>query len=126
MEEPIGFVWEESRAVYHPAGRVTFDEAVALVRAAIGVACSGRAKDLLVDTRALTGFASPDTFQRFLAAVSWAEQAEGRLRLAMVARPEMIDPRKFGVTVAGNRGLISNIFTSDAEARHWLDKIGSP
>ena len=104
---------------------MTFDEAVARVRAAIGLACSARAKDLLVDTTALTGFRSPDTFQRFLAAVSWAEQAEGRLRLAMVARPEMIDPQKFGVTVARNRGLISNIFTSDTEARRWLDATGS-
>jgi hypothetical protein len=125
MEEPIGFACEESRAVYRPAGSVTFDEAVVLVRTAIRVACSRRAKDLLVDTRALTGFASPDTFQRFLAVVEWAEQAEGRLRLAMVARPEMIDPQKFGVTVARNRGLISNIFTSDIEAQCWLDKTGN-
>jgi hypothetical protein len=126
MEEPVGFTWEGSRAVYRPAGSTDFDEAVARVRAAIELACSARVKDLLVDTRALTGFPSPDTFQRFLAAVSWAEQAEGRLRLAMVARPEMIDPQKFGVTVARNRGLISNIFTSDTEARRWLDRTGSP
>jgi hypothetical protein len=33
----------------------------------------------------------------------------------------MIDPRKFGVTVARNRGLVSNIFTTEAEARVWLD-----
>jgi hypothetical protein len=125
MEEPVGLTWEKSRAIYRPAGVVTFDEAVALVRAAIRVACSERAKDLLVDTTALNGFSSPDTFQRFLAAVAWAEQAEGRLRLAMVARPEMIDPQKFGVTVARNRGLISNIFTSDIEAQRWLDKTGN-
>ena len=126
MEEPVGFTWEGSRAVYRPAGSVTFDEAVVLVRTAIGVAYSGQGKDLLVDTTALTGFPSPDTFQRFLAAVAWAEQAEGRLRLAMVARPEMIDPQKFGVTVAPNRGLISNIFPSDSEARRWLDEFASP
>lgn len=125
MEEPVGLTWEGSRAVYRPDGFVTFDEAVTRVRTAIRVARSGGAKDLLVDTTGLTGFSSPDTFQRFLAAVAWAEQAAGRLRLAMVARPEMIDPKKFGVTVARNRGLISNIFTSDTEARHWLDKTGS-
>jgi hypothetical protein len=39
----------------------------------------------------------------------------------MVARAEMIDPRKFGVTVAANRGLMSDIFTTEAEARAWLD-----
>jgi hypothetical protein len=126
MEDPVGFTWEGNRAVYRPAGSVTLDEAVVLIRTAIGVACSGEAKDLLVDTTALSGFPSPDTFQRFLAVVGWAEQAEGRVRLAMVARREMIDPQKFGVTVARNRGLISNIFTSESEARRWLDEIRSP
>ena len=121
MEEPVGFLMEGDRGLYRPVGSVTFDEAVAWVRAAIAIASSNRARDLLVDTTALTGFASPGTIQRFLAAVGWAEEAMGRLRLAMVAREEMIDPEKFGVTVAGNRGLVSNIFTTEAEARAWLD-----
>jgi hypothetical protein len=33
----------------------------------------------------------------------------------------MIDPAKFGVTVAANRGLVSNVFTTEAEAVAWLD-----
>ena len=53
--------------------------------------------------------------------MAWAEEARGSLRLVMVARAEMIDPRKFGVTVAANRGLESNIFPTEAEARDWLD-----
>jgi hypothetical protein len=118
---PVGMLMEGDRTVYRPAGSVTFDEVVTRVRAAIAFACSTRARDLVVDTTALIGFPSPDTFQRFLAAVAWAEEAMGRLHLAMVARPEMIDPQKFGVTVAGNRGLLSNIFTTEAEARAWLD-----
>ena len=95
-------------------------------RAAITAACASRAADLLVDTTTLTGFPAPDTLQRFLAAVGWAEEAGGRLRLAMVARAEMIDPCKFGVTVAANRGLVSNIFTTEAEARAWLDARRDP
>ena len=121
MEAPVGFMMEESHAIYRPVGSVTFDEAVARVRAAIAVACSTQANDLLVDTTALTGFPSPDTFERFLAAVAWAQEAKGRLRLAMVAREENIDPQKFGTTVARNRGLVSNIFCTEAEARAWLD-----
>jgi hypothetical protein len=39
----------------------------------------------------------------------------------MVARAEMIDPQKFGVTVAALRGLVSNVFTTEVEARAWLD-----
>jgi hypothetical protein len=121
LDELDGFVLEGGRGVYRPAGSVWFDKAVALVRAAIAVARSNQARDLLVDTTALTGFPSPDTFQRFLAAVEWAVEAGASLRLAMVARAEMIDPEKFGVTVAANRGLVSNIFTTELEARAWLD-----
>ena len=75
----------------------------------------------MVDTTALTGFRSPGTFQRFLAAVAWSDEAKGGVRLAMVARAEMIHPQKFGVTVAAGRGLVSNIFTTEVEARAWLD-----
>ena len=59
---------EGARGLYRPSGRVSFDEAVARVRAAIAAACASGAADLLVDTTALTGFPSPDTFHRFLAA----------------------------------------------------------
>ena len=121
MEELDGFVIEEGRGFYRPVGTFSFDEVVVLVRAAIATARRNKVRDLLVDTTALTGFPSPATFQRFLAAVAWAEEAVGRLRLAMVARAEMIDPRKFGVMVAANRGLVSNIFPTEAAARAWLD-----
>src|SRR4051812_16903342 len=112
LDTPDGFNMEADRGIYRPVGSISFDEAVDRVRTVIALACSNRATDLLVDTTALIGFAAPDTFQRFLAAVAWAEQAKGRLRLAMIARAEMIDPEKFGVIVADNRGLVSNIFTT--------------
>ena len=121
MNELPGLQVDGIRAIYRPVGKVSFDEAVALVSLAIRLARSTDVKDLLVDTTQWIGFPSPNTFQRFLAAVEWAEEAGGRLRLAMVARIEMIDPQKFGVTVATNRGLISNVFSSEEEAHTWLD-----
>jgi hypothetical protein len=121
LDRLAGFDSEEKRGFYHPAGTVSFTEAVELVRAAIAAARANRLQQLLVDTTELHGFPSPDTFERFLAAVEWAEQASGGLRLAMVARPEMIDRDKFGVMVARNRGLVSNIFPTEPEARAWLD-----
>ena len=120
MDELNGFVVEEGGGLYRPVGSVSFDEAVALVSDAIAAARRNQVRDLLVDTTALTGLPSPDTFQRFLAAVAWSDEARGGVRLAMVARAELIDPNKFGVTVAANRGLVSNIFTTEAEARAWL------
>jgi hypothetical protein len=124
LDELAGFTINAGRGFYRPAGSISFDEAVAWVCAAIEAACQHQVRDLLVDTTALTGFPSPTTFERFLAAVNWAESAGGRLRLSMVARPEMIDPEKFGVTVARNRGLESNIFTTESEAIAWLDAAG--
>ena len=38
------------------------------------------------------------------------------VKVAMVVRPELIDPERFGVTVARNRGLFSNAFSSESEA----------
>ena len=120
MDDPDNFVLEEGRGLYRPVGAVSFDEAVALVRAAIAAARRRHVRNLLVDTTALTGFSSPNTFERFLAAVAWAEESRGGVHLAMVARAEMIHPQKFGALVAANRGLVSNIFTTEAEARAWL------
>ena len=121
MADPDNFVLEEGRALYRPVGSVSFDEAVVLVRAGIAAARRNRVRNLLVNTTALTGFSSPQQFERFLAAVAWAEESMGGVHLAMVARTEMIHPQKFGVLVAANLGLVSNIFTTEVEARAWLD-----
>jgi DNA-binding response OmpR family regulator len=120
LDAPDNFVLEEGRALYHPEGSVSFERAVSLVGAAIAAAHRNRVRALLVNTTALTGFPSPDTFERFLAVVEWAKEAKGGVRLAMVARAELIDPQKLGVLVAANRGLLSNIFTSESDARAWL------
>ena len=120
MKDPENFVLEDGRGLDRPAGSVSFDEAVALVRAAIAAARRNQVRSLLVNTSALTGFSSPDTFERFLAAVAWAEESKAVVHLALVARAEMIHPQKFGVLVAANRGLVSNIFDTEVEARAWL------
>jgi hypothetical protein len=126
LDELDGFELNGGRGWYRVVGNVSFNEAAARIRTAIELARQSEARDLLVDTTALTGFSPPDTFQRFLAVVEWAELAWGRLYLAMVAREEMIDPQRFGVTVAANRGLVCNIFTTEAEARAWLDARRTP
>jgi len=126
MDEFADLFLEKGLGFYRPVGSVSFDEAVALVSAAVSATRRNQAQEILVDTTALTGFPSPNTIQRFFAAVEWAAAAGGLLRLAMVARAEMIDPQKFGVTVAANRGLVSNIFTTEAEARAWRQATRGP
>jgi len=40
--------------------------------------------------------------------------------MAMVIRAEYIDPEKFGVTVARNSGLNTDVFAQEPEALAWL------
>ena len=120
MEELDGFSIEKGHGLYRPVGSVTFYQAVNLVRDSIAAARRNKVRDLLVDTTALVGFPSPETFQRFLMALARSDEAKGGVRLAMIARAEMIHPEKIGVTIAVNRGLVSNVFTAEAQARAWL------
>jgi len=106
-------------ACFRPSGQVSFEEAIEIVAEGIEFANRYGVKRLLADTRNLTGFPSPGTFQRFTMANRWASISHG-LRLAVIARPELIDPNRFGVTVASNRGLFANVFTSEPEAIAWL------
>lgn len=110
-----------SRACYRPAASVALGEAVELIDRAIAFARDQGLDESLVDITGLTGFDPPTLAERYSLIQQWAETAAGRLRLAMVARPEMVDPQKFGVTVAANRGLVADVFTSEPEAEAWLD-----
>jgi hypothetical protein len=108
------------RAYYRPSGSASLDEVVDGVTSAIATSRKKGASELLVDISAVTGFAPPSTPDRFFAIEKWATAAAGKLRLAVVARAETVDAQKFGVTVARNRGLAADIFTTEAEATAWL------
>jgi hypothetical protein len=58
--------------------------------------------------------------ERFDIATEWAMAAKGAIKIALVLRPDMIDPQRFGTTVARNRGLHLDVFASEAEALAWL------
>lgn len=111
-----------SRGFYRPIAVVTFEQAVEMVAAAIEQACELALVDLLVSVHRLSGFAVPSTFGRYAFAVRWAEASRGTLRVAFVARPELIDHEKIGMVMAQNRGLDSEVFSQEADAVRWLDK----
>ena len=109
------------RGFYRPAARVSFEQAVEMVAAAMRHARALELTDLLVNTKGLVGFGQPSIFARHSLAVEWARSAGATLRVAMVARPEVIDPQKIGVLMAQNRGVAGDVFTNEAEALAWLD-----
>jgi hypothetical protein len=122
MNEPEHFEVTNSCAFYRPDGKVRLHEAIRLVTEAIALTRERKIPRLLVNITGLTGFPSPNLADRYFILREWADAAKGSLRLALVARPEMIDPEKFGVTVAGNAGLTAEVFTSESEALIWLNE----
>lgn len=120
MAELEHFRTLDGYAEYRPSGRVTLDQGVQLVTSAIAFARKQQVRRLLVVTAGLTGVVPPTLSARYLMMQTWATTAKGLVKVAVVTRPEMVDPQKFGVTVAANFGLTFNIFIAEEEALAWL------
>jgi hypothetical protein len=120
MAIPIHLEIAGDFARFSPRGSVSLVEAVELITEAIAL-CRVRAiRRLLVDSTGLTGLASPTLVDRFLMAQDWAQEAKGMVIVAMIAQAEHIHPRKFGVMVAADAGLVGDVFSSEREAVEWL------
>jgi hypothetical protein len=73
---------------------------------------------LLVDT---TGVALKISFaDRFFAGKRWRIFASHGIKVAFVSRPEQIDPGKFAILVAQNRGVTVETFMNFQAAEEWL------
>jgi hypothetical protein len=110
-----------SRGFYRPIAQVTFEQAVEMVAQAIHTARERGLADLLANTTGLTGFTPPSVFARYSMATRWAQTSGATLRVALVARPELIDSQKIGVLMMQNRGGMGDVFNSEVEALAWLD-----
>ena len=121
MNKPEHFEMAEGYASYRPDGEISLQKAIDWVSTAITFAVDQRITKLLVDSTKLTGFGPPLTWERFRLGERLAYAAKGAaIKVVLVARPEMVDPERFGMTVARNRGLLANVFTSEADALAWL------
>jgi hypothetical protein len=107
-------------ARFRPAGEADLDEAIEMVTAALHHCREIGCRRLLADISGLSGFKRPSTAERFFLVEKWAAAAAGKVTLSLVLAPEIIDPQKIGVTMALNRGLISEVFTNPDEALAWL------
>jgi len=103
---------------------VSLERAIQMVDAVLAHARAHGIRELLVNGLGLTGFPSPTLSERFFLAEKWALTAGGALRLSLVVHAHMIDPEKFGMTVANNRGLVSDVFDNEPDAAAWLDRLG--
>jgi hypothetical protein len=105
---------------FSPRGECTLVEAVELVTSAIAHCRDRRVARLLVDVTGLVGVAIPSLVDRFLMVEEWAHEGRGAVVAAMVVRPEYIHPKKFGMRVAADLGMVADVFTSEADALKWL------
>jgi hypothetical protein len=117
------FTWIDERArfaLFTLAGPFAISNGVALIAQAIAAATARDIRGLVVDIRGIEGVESPGVGARHEFARVWAAAAGPRLHVAMVSRPEFIDPERFGMVAARNFGLVANIFETQAEAVYWL------
>ena len=107
------------------SGEVGFEQAIALVADAIRRAAASGERILLVDARTV-GFPAPSIAERHRFLRGWAEVSNGKVRIALIARPAFIDPDRFGVVAAANFGLVAEVFDCEIEACAWLRDLMAP
>jgi hypothetical protein len=105
--------------VYRPTGKCALGKVAAMVTESIKLCCQRRAKRLLIDLTALSGFSPPTTLQRYEIDSAWTHAAKD-IKIAFLFRPEVLDPQRFGMTVARNRGMHGDVFLAEMEALAWL------
>ena len=120
IKAPEHFETMESYSCYRLSGHGPLEEAASKVIEAITFSRAQGIRNLLIDTTRWSGHPNPDTLERFDWAEAFAKAALTKVKVAMVVRPEFMDPEKFEVTVARNRGLLGNIFESEQDALAWL------
>jgi hypothetical protein len=110
-----------TRGFYRPVGQVSFEQAVDLIADGVRTARELGLADMVANTTGLTGFTPPNVFSRHSMALKWAQSAGASMRVALVARAELIDPQRIGVLMYQNRGGNGDVFTNETEAVAWLD-----
>jgi hypothetical protein len=110
-----------TRGFYRPVARVTLEKGLEMMAVATRAARERALKDLLINTTGFTGYEIPSVFDRYDWATKLAASAGSALRVATVVRSDVFDPQKIGAVMAQNRGVFTDIFTSEAAALTWLD-----
>jgi hypothetical protein len=120
MQLPEYLTIEAEYALLCPRGNATLEDTVARISSAIEFCREQKIRKMLIDITDLTGLRVPTVIDRFWAARDWAESARGAVMIAIIARPELIDARRFGITAAQNLGLRVEHFESRQLALDWL------
>jgi hypothetical protein len=110
----------EDFACFHPSGVVSLEEGVKLIKDALLLSGKKGVRRLLVDATQLRGFAAPALAERSWISRDLAAAANPGLVVAFAFQGYLLDPERFGVTVARNAGMRTDAFNSTADALKWL------
>ena len=121
MERPAHLTLAPGYVVYRPVGLAPFAEWQRRMLDALAWCVRGGALRVLADLRRIALTTPGSTFERF----QLGEQAAGAAaplgtRVAVVGREPVLDPERFGITVAVNRGLTVEAFADEVAALRWL------
>lgn len=125
MHVPEHMEIKDGMCSYRPHGRHSLVDAVELVSRAIALCRARGISRMLVDVTGFIDLPMPSLVDRFLMVEDWAQEAKGVVVVALVAHPEYIHPKKFGVKVALHLGLVCDVFTTEAGALTWLLESGT-
>lgn len=104
-------------------GWYTLSNAIAIFKTAIDHSLLHEKKSLLIDINKLSGTIPLTDRFTFAETTSgyFIQKAVGKInRLAVVGKEPIVDPDRFGETVARNRGLNVLVFTDLEQAIQWL------
>ena len=109
-------------AVFRAGGDMRWEQAVALGKATIEAARRAGARKLLIDTTGAQCMTPPSVGDRALMAREWAAAAGSALHIAVLTKPEMIDPEKLGMILARQFGASIDVFLDEMDALAWLEQ----
>lgn len=102
------------------SGECSLIEAVECITSAIAYCRDQSIDKVLINAMGLTGLPVPSLVDRFLMVEEWAQESKGMVVVVLVVHAEYIHAEKFGVRVAADFGLTSDIYTSETDALKWL------
>jgi len=93
-----------------------------LLRQMVDTAADKGVTKILANCLAVTGeLAAFERYRLGVETAAYLTEQRMNVRLAFVGRPPTTDG--FGVRVARNRGIVTNLFSTEQEARRWLDEF---
>jgi hypothetical protein len=101
-------------------GEFSAEDLEPLISEMARLCASHRVRRLFVDARGVRPLPVLTVADRYQVGVTFAKHFAPAVRVVLLTLPELIDPRKFGVMVARNRGLTTEIFSDRDRAVGWL------